>query len=79
MTATTKTEPATMPTHAATTLSLPPRSRTTTGAVVAGAVVAGAVVAGAVVAGVSMGPVADSGDDAVSLMVPILAAMVMRQ
>lgn len=69
MTATTNTDPATMPTHAATTLSRPPRSRTTTGA----------VVARAVVAGVSMGPVADSGDDAVSLMVPILAAMVMCQ
>lgn len=61
MTATTNTDPATMPTHAATTLSRPPRSRTTTGAVV------------------SMGPVADSGDDAVSLIIPILAAMVMRQ
>lgn len=70
MTATTKTVPATMPTHAKTTLSLPPprrgstsRSRTT----------------GAVAGVVSMGPVADSGDDAVSLMVSILAAMVMRQ
>lgn len=69
MTATTKTDPATMPTHAATAWSRPPRSRTTTGA----------GVTGAVVGVVSMGPVADSGDDAVSLMVPILAAMLMRQ
>jgi hypothetical protein len=60
-----------MPTHAKTTLSLPPRRRGSTSPSWTTGAVVGVVV--------SMGPVADSGDDAVSLMVPILAAMVMRQ
>ena len=71
MTATTNTVPATMPTHAKTTLSLPPRRR--------GSTSPSWTTTGVAEAGVSMGPVADSGDDADSLMVSILAAMVMRQ
>jgi hypothetical protein len=77
MTATMNTTPATIPTQAATTLSLPCRRRVSTPCVSTTVGVVEVVVVGVV--GVSIGPVAGSGEDVDSVMFPIMAAVVMRQ
>jgi hypothetical protein len=72
MTATTKTVPATMPTHAATAVSLPGRRRRCSCGSTGGGAVGGS--AGGTV--LAMGPVVGSVDVVVSLMSPMMVAVV---
>ena len=76
MTATMNTTPATMPTHAATALSFGRRRRSSTSRV--STTVGVSAVTGAVEVVVT-GPVTGSGEDVVSLMFPMMAAVLMRE